>query len=207
MIIKSAMVGLVGTNCYVIINENHDNEAIIVDPGDQAAKIIELCDNAGAKPVAILLTHGHFDHVMAGDEVANHYGINIYIHEDDFELIADPMMNSGAMINRAKGFRADEKLTDGQKLDFAGFDITVIHTPGHTPGGACFYFEKEGKLFCGDTLFCESVGRTDLPGGSQSTLVKSLREKVMKLPDQTACYPGHGEPTTISFERQFNPFI
>lgn len=206
MKISSLMVGLVGTNCYILTNED-TNEAIIIDPGDQAKSIINKCDEMRVKPVAILLTHGHFDHVMAGDEVANHYGIKIYIHEDDFELIADPHMNSGSMINRAMGYRADKKLVDGQKLDFAGFDITVIHTPGHTPGGACFYFEKEGKLICGDTLFCGSVGRTDLPGGSQSTLVNSLREKIMKLPDQTACYPGHGEPTTISYERQFNPFI
>ena len=130
------------------------------------------------------------------------------LQEDmDAQMVEDPSLNACAMIGARVSVKADRTVKDGDVLNLAGMEIRVIHTPGHTPGGACYYFPKEEVLFSGDTLFCESVGRTDLPGGSMSALVRSIKEKVLKLPDLTIVYTGHGEPTKIGFEKQYNPFI
>lgn len=206
MKIKHNVVGVVGTNCYFAVNET-SNECLIIDPGDQAQRLSEKIQANELKPVAILLTHAHFDHIMAAEALAKEYEIKIFVHEDDARMLMEPSLNCGSMIGTRVSLKADETVKDGQKLSLAGFDIEVLHTPGHTPGGCCYYFAEEGVVFSGDTLFCESVGRTDLPGGSSSTLIRSIREKLMKLPDLTIVYPGHGEPTKISTEKQYNPFV
>lgn len=207
MKIECYVVGMVQTNCYFAVNEE-TKECVVIDPGDQADKLAEKLEEGGYKPTAILLTHGHFDHIMGVDGLAKCYSIPVYVHEDDKEMALDPEQNSSMMIRRAVSLQSElTTVRDEEVLELAGMKIRVLHTPGHTPGGACYYFVDEEVLFSGDTLFCESVGRTDLYGGSSSQLIRSIREKLMKLPDLTIVYTGHGEPTKISSEKQYNPFI
>lgn len=206
MKIEHYVVGVVGTNCYFIVNEQ-TGECLIIDPGDNADVLAQKIEAGGYVPQAILLTHGHFDHIMGVEGLRGRYGVPVYVHEADKEMLERPDLNCGAMIGTSVSIKADKILRDGDKLALAGMNIEVLHTPGHTPGGVCYYFPKEEIVFSGDTLFCESIGRTDLPGGSSAVLVRSVREKVLKLPDLTVVYPGHGEPTKISTEKQYNPFI
>lgn len=207
MTVKEFQVGLVGTNCFIAAN-SETKETLIIDPGDNAAVITDYADKNQLRPAAVLLTHGHFDHCMAAEQLAEHYGIPIYVHEEDKETMENPAYNCCGMIGRELVFHADQYF-HGEKdhLSLAGFEIDVFHTPGHTPGGVCFYVESEGILFSGDTLFCESVGRTDFPKGSMSQLVRSIQEKLLPLPNDTKVLPGHGEWTTIGSERQYNPFL
>jgi glyoxylase-like metal-dependent hydrolase (beta-lactamase superfamily II) len=206
MKIKHFVVGVVGTNCYLAVRED-TKECLIIDPGDQGEMLAEKIRAGGFTPAAILLTHGHFDHIMGVEALRREFSIPVYVHEDDADMLHTPEKNCGDMIGRTVSLTADKTVRDGEKLNLAGFEIQVLHTPGHTPGGVCYYFPEEGVVFSGDTLFCESVGRTDLPGGSMSELMRSVREKVLSLPDLTVVYPGHGEPTKISTEKQYNPFL
>ncbi len=207
MKMKQFVVGPVQTNCYVVIN-TETQECIVVDPGDKGDSIAYTLRNDGLKPVAILLTHGHFDHICGVNEVKKAFGIDVYVHERDSELISDPEKNDSLMfIGKGVSVEADKLLHGGEQLDFAGFKIDVLHTPGHTPGSVCYYIKEKGVLLSGDTLFQMSVGRTDLPGGSMSSLVSSLKEKVITLPEDTVVYPGHGEATSIEVEKKYNPFL
>lgn len=207
MTVKGFIVGDVATNCYVACNSK-TKEAFIVDPGDNAAALIAYIDENGLAPVAVLLTHGHFDHCMAAQELAQHYGISIYVHEADKETMENPAYNCSGMIGARIAFHADQYFHgETDHISVAGFEIEVYHTPGHTPGGVCFYIQSEGILFSGDTLFCQSVGRTDFPGGSMAQIVRSIKERLLVLPNDTKVLPGHNEWTTIGEERQYNPFL
>jgi glyoxylase-like metal-dependent hydrolase (beta-lactamase superfamily II) len=206
MKIEYYVVGIVGTNCYFAIHPD-TKECLIIDPGDQGEQLAEKIKSEGLSPKAILLTHGHFDHIMGVEALRQEFSIPVYVHEADQDLLENPDLNSGSMIGRSVSVTADHMVKDGEILNLAGFKIQVLHTPGHTPGGVCYYFPEEEIVFSGDTLFCDSVGRTDLPGGSASDLVRSIREKVFSLPDLTLVYPGHGEPTKIGYEKQNNPFV
>ena len=206
MKIDHFVVGPVQTNCYFVTNIK-TKEMIIIDPGACANQLAKKVDESGAKPVAILLTHGHFDHATDAKPLADRYGIKIYIHEADKATLDDPQLNVSYMMGQSKTFYADVFLKDKQELDIAGFHIVVLHTPGHTPGGCCYYMEQEDVLFSGDTLFRTSVGRSDFPGGSASALVRSVKEKLLILPEETHVYPGHMEETTIGYEKHHNPFV
>ena len=206
MKIDHFVVGPVQTNCYFVTNIK-TKEMIIIDPGACADQLAKKVDESGAKPVAILLTHGHFDHATDAKPLADRYGIKIYIHEADKATLDDPQLNVSYMMGQSKTFYADVFLKDKQELDIAGFHIVVLHTPGHTPGGCCYYMEQEDVLFSGDTLFRTSVGRSDFPGGSASALVRSVKEKLLILPEETHVYPGHMEETTIGYEKRHNPFV
>lgn len=194
-------------NCYIAINED-TNESIIIDPGSAFERIKSAVESTGTKPVAILLTHGHFDHAGEAASTAKEYGIKVYTHEATAEELKNPSINlSGDMFGDSKSYSADVFLKDDEEIDLAGLHIKCLFTPGHTPGGCCFYFPNEDIVFTGDTLFSGSVGRTDFPGGSMSQLVGSVKSKLMSLSDDTICYPGHNEPTTIGTERIYNPFL
>lgn len=207
MQVEHLSVGPVQTNCYLAINKE-TKEAIIIDPGDDADRIGMRLKQLEAKPVAILLTHGHFDHAGAAKTLATQYDILVYAHEKEAKTLEDSRMNlSGPLAGGATTYHADVFLKDEQELTLAGLHMRVLFTPGHTPGGCCYYFPREDVLFSGDSLFCGSVGRTDFPGGSMRTLVDSVRNKLMSLPENTIVYPGHDIETTIEQERMYNPFL
>ena len=200
------IVGPVCTNCYLLVNHK-TGELLVVDPGDQAQLIEKQIEKTGAKPVAILLTHGHFDHAGAAEELADKYQISIYAHEAERETLEDPGLNLCGMIGEHKVYHADIFVKDEEVLNLAGFSIRVFFTPGHTIGGCCYYIADEKILFSGDTLFQESVGRTDFPRGSASDLIRAIREKLMPLPDDVTVYTGHDESTLIGYERIHNPYL
>lgn len=200
------IVGPVCTNCYLLVNHK-TGELLVVDPGDQAQLIEKQIEKTGAKPVAILLTHGHFDHAGAAEELADKYQISIYAHEAEKETLEDPRLNLCGMIGEHKVYRADVFVKDEEVLNLTGFSIRVFFTPGHTIGGCCYYIADEKILFSGDTLFQESVGRTDFPRGSASDLIRAIREKLMPLPDDVTVYTGHDESTLIGYERMHNPYL
>lgn len=207
MQVEHLAVGPVQTNCYLAINKE-TKEAIIIDPGDDADRIGMRLKQLEAKPVAILLTHGHFDHAGAAKTLAAQYDILVYAHEKEAETLEDSRMNlSGPLAGGATTYHVDVFLKDEQELTLAGLHMRVLFTPGHTPGGCCYYFPREDVIFSGDSLFCGSVGRTDFPGGSMRTLVDSVRTKLMSLPENTIVYPGHDIETTIEQERMYNPFL
>lgn len=206
MKIEQYCVGQVATNCYFAINEE-TKEMLIIDPGDSAQMLAEKIKQKNLKPQAILLTHGHFDHAMAAEELAEIFHIKIYAHESEKSTLEQPQRNVSVMIGKRDSYYADVYVKDGEILNLANMELKVLHTPGHTEGGCCYYLEKEQVVFSGDTLFCQSVGRTDFPGGSMSQIVRSIKEKLMVLPDETKVYPGHMDITTIGKERAYNPFI
>ena len=204
--INQYVVGAVQTNCYFAINDE-TNETLIVDPGDNAKQLADRIRQEELKPVAVLLTHGHFDHAGGAAELAREFQIPVYAHENEKETLEDPKLNVSWMMGKEEHFSADEFVTDEQELDLAGFHIRVLHTPGHTVGGCCYYLPYEDVVFSGDTLFCMSVGRTDFPKGSMSAIVRSIKEKLMVLPERTTVYPGHNDVTTIENERMYNPYL
>lgn len=204
--IKIMVLGGMQTNCYLLYHED-TKEAVIVDPADEADIIHQKITELSLEPKAILLTHGHFDHIQAVEDVRKHYQIPIIGHENGEEVLNNPRENLSSVFGAAIMVGLDQTVTDGQILKLAGFEIKVLYTPGHTRDSVCYYLPEEGILFSGDTLFAGSVGRTDFPGGSGSLLMHSLREILMKLPKHVEVYPGHGEQTTIEYELVHNPFV
>ena len=204
--VEQYVVGEVMTNCYFAVNED-TMEVLVIDPGDGAGRLAEKMREKNLIPRAVLLTHGHFDHAMAAGKIAEEFQIPVYAEEHEKETLNNPAVNLSGMIGNRESYHADEFVKDGDVLSLAGFTIKVLFTPGHTQGGCCFYFEEEQALFSGDTLFHDSVGRTDFPGGSASVLLKSIEDKLMPLPGQVNVYPGHNDTTTIGWERQYNPFL
>lgn len=203
---QSMVLGMVGTNCYILMNKD-TNKAVIFDPGDDGARVARYLDREGMTPEAILLTHGHFDHIMGVPALVEHYHIPVYAHEQEQEILKSEALNACAMIGAHISLSADVPVKDGDVLDLAGVSIRVLHTPGHTKGGVSYYIESLQAVVCGDTLFEGSVGRTDLPTGSMGTLVRSIREKLFTLDDDVKALPGHGGETTIGWEKKYNPFI
>jgi glyoxylase-like metal-dependent hydrolase (beta-lactamase superfamily II) len=206
------VVGMVQTNCYVVFNEI-TKECVVIDPGASGKSLAEKLRQEGLTPVAILLTHGHFDHVSAAKTVAKEFDIKIYAHEAEAETLHDSKKNASWMMGASENYDADVFVSDGEVLNLAGFDIKVLHTPGHTEGGCCYYIAEETVIFTGDTLFAQSVGRTDLPGGSMSQIVRSIQEKILTLTEagnadtDVTVYPGHNDITTIETERKYNPYL
>lgn len=204
--IDSRILGMVGTNCYLLCNMDI-KECVLIDPADSQDEISRMIDESGCSLKGILLTHGHFDHIMAADAIRDKYGVKVYASCDEKNTLEQPHINLGEAYGLKLSVKADVWHKDGEILKLAGFDIEALHTPGHTEGGSCYYIREIGVLFSGDTLFCGSVGRTDFPGGSMSEIVRSIKEKVMVLPDDTKVYPGHGEGTSVGYERVNNPFL
>lgn len=199
------VVGPIQTNCYFLYRED-TKECLIIDPGYEADKIEAYVQKKQLHVAGILLTHGHFDHITAADEVRKKFQTKIYASGTEKELMADPRMNVSVMMGESVSLKADVWLEDGQELEMLGETMRCILTPGHTGGGMCFYFPKACMLFSGDTLFQESVGRTDFPTGSSRELIRSVREKLLVLPEAVRVYPGHGLMTTIRDEQMFNPY-
>ena len=204
--VERYVVGTVHTNCYFAVNED-TKETVVIDPGSNAKQLIGRIEEENLKPAAILLTHGHFDHAGGAAELAQRYGILVYAHEEEQKTLSDPAVNLSGWEGRERTYHADCFLRDEQELKLAGFQIRVLYTPGHTPGSCCLLFPYQKAVFSGDTLFARSVGRSDFPGGSASTLIRSIKEKLMTLPEEITVYPGHDESTTIGTERMYNPYL
>ncbi len=206
--IAGVVLGMAETNCYIIYREKGTDEkpgkCVIVDPADNAPFIIKKCREMCLRPEAILLTHGHFDHILAAEDIRRTFHAPVCAGEKEAALLAEPSMNLTGMTGESMALEPDRLLRDGETLHLADADWRVIFTPGHTEGSVCYYDEADAVLISGDTLFCESVGRTDLPTGSQEKLFVSVSEKLFALPDNTEVYPGHGEGTTIGHEKEYN---
>lgn len=206
MRVERFVTGIISTNCYFVINEE-TKQTVIIDPAACPKKILEFIDEEGLKIEAILLTHGHFDHIMGIDGFLGHFKVPVYVHEEDERVINDPVLNQSSIYTSGYTFSGAQYLRDRQTLELAGYVFEVIHTPGHTWGGCCYYVASEKALFSGDTLFQESVGRTDFKTSSMSDMMYSVREKLFKLPDETRVYPGHMGETTIGHEKTHNPYV
>ena len=207
MKIQNFVLGMVGTNCYLVVNEE-EKQCILIDPAVYSGEIAEQIRREGLDLRAILLTHGHFDHIMGIDGFRKEFPeIPVYAHREEEALLKDASMNASLEFGRQYTFSGAAYAEDGDVLDLAGMQFRVIHTPGHTIGGGCYYLQEEKVLFSGDTLFRESIGRTDFPTGNGGQLMRSIREKLFTLPEETAVYPGHMERTTIGDEKKYNPYF
>ena len=199
IVVKRMVVGPVCTNCY-IVRRSESNKAVIVDPGEDFQKIKGYIENDKLEPIGILLTHGHFDHIGAVDNIRELYGIKVYAHEEEKDVLTSDA-NVSSMMGMRLSVEADEYVRNKETLNIGGVKYEVIHTPGHTKGGCCYYVADAKVLFSGDTMFCQSYGRTDFPTGSYSQLMRSITDKLLKLDDDVTVYPGHNEETKIGYER------
>jgi glyoxylase-like metal-dependent hydrolase (beta-lactamase superfamily II) len=215
LLLDGRSLWLAETNCYVVAPER-GGPCVVIDAPDDIDSIADLLGRNDLYPEALLLTHAHIDHAGGASGVVDKWSISAYLHPDDEWLAADPMAQLRSLFGDVLpewldgGFEPPGEwasLAHGQSLQLAGMSFTVIHTPGHTPGHCCFHLSDEAVLFSGDQLFAGSIGRTDLPGGSYTDLMRSMRERVLALDDSTRVLPGHGPATTISHERLTNPFL
>ncbi len=205
MKVEKLVVGEMQANCYLAWDEQ-SKEAVVIDPGGDADTIVDAISRNSLKVIHIIDTHAHVDHVGANDLIRQKTEASLFIHSADVSLLQDLELNLSQMLGREKNFLPPTGvLEDKDKLKLKGFDLEVLHTPGHTPGSVCLY--GDGRLFSGDTLFAGGVGRTDLPGGNFKQLKDSLEHKILKLSDKVVVYPGHGPNTTIGKERRDNPFL
>lgn len=203
--IEWMVLGMVSTNTYLVKNQD-TGELLIIDPADEAGRIQEKIGRMEGRPAAILLTHGHFDHMLAADALRSAYDIPVYACIQEKNLLKNARYNLSASWASPHVMEADRYLADGETFREAGFEIRLLHTPGHTEGSCCYYLPEEAVLFSGDTLFAGSVGRTDFPTSSGADMRKSLQRLLSELPADTRVCPGHGEETTIAYEKRYNPF-
>lgn len=210
MIVEHLAVGMFQCNCMIIGDET-TREAIVVDPGDEADRILEVLDRHNLSAKWLLHTHAHLDHVMATGEVQERTGAQVCLHPDDLYLYDGLEMQSRMLgLPIPKTVPLDKQLQDDDTFAAGGIEMGTVHTPGHTPGSCCFLMPRAGEetvLFAGDTLFMGSIGRTDLPGGNYETLMGSIKHRLLPLDDATVVIPGHGPATTIHRERLSNPFL
>lgn len=195
-----------GSNTYLAVNEE-SGEAVLVDAGTSASQVLDYLQENNIELVAILLTHGHPDHLLSLHEIAEATGAPSYMHEEDARLLEHipPMLLNMMGLDKLEIPGELLPLEDGQELELAGMTFKVLHTPGHSAGSVCFL--TDGVLFAGDLVFRGSIGRTDFPGGSMDTLLKSVKEKVFTLPTDTRILPGHMDATVVGWEKRTNPFL
>ena len=205
MIIKKLEVGPIMANCFVLGCES-TKEAVVIDPGDDADRILMTLAKAELKVKYLINTHGHFDHVGANKKMKEATSASIAIHAGDEPMLTE-LSRSASMfgLSAENSPPADQLIEDGDEISFGEITLKVIHTPGHSPGGVCLH--TPGHLFAGDTLFAGSIGRTDLPGGDYDTLIASIKNRLLELPEDTVVYTGHGPETSIGNEKRMNPFL
>lgn len=204
--IKSVVVGPVDVNCY-ILKDKATGKGAVIDPGGHVERIMSLINDMKADIAEIIITHGHFDHIGALDELRNAVGCGASIHELDAEMLLKSRKNLSIFMGADASFRPAERLLkDGDVIRFGESFLKVIHTPGHTAGGICLY-DGDKVLFSGDTLFAGSVGRSDFPGGDHYQLIESVVKALAEVQDETVVYPGHGPETGMGYERKTNPFL
>ncbi|MEG0451063.1 MAG: MBL fold metallo-hydrolase [Lysinibacillus sp.] len=198
--VRSYSLGPVQTNCYIVSNK--EKECLIFDPGEEATRIIKAIRSNGLKPLAIFLTHAHFDHIGALDAVREAFDLPVWIHEQEVSWLSDPSKNGSGkykeLPNYSMAAPAKENIIKQERVfEIDSFKFKAIFTPGHSPGSISYIFEQDGFAIVGDTLFQQGVGRTDLIGGSTKVLMASIHDKLLTLPEDTIIYPGHGSYTTV----------
>ncbi len=206
LILRGLVVGPVETNCYFLSREG-EKQVVVVDPGDSAEQILEFLSREDEQITAILLTHGHFDHIGAAEQLRQSTGAKVYAPEAERELLGDAVLNLSAGQFSPKALEADVYVRDGDILTLADMAFRVLDTPGHTAGSACYYLQEDHVLLAGDTLFAGSVGRTDFPTGDAAVQRRTLKEKIVTLPNETVVLPGHGQGTTIAREKSVNLYL
>ncbi len=209
MKIEHLILGAYQTNCYILLENETAKDCLIIDTGLEADELVDFLRRHNLNPVAVVLTHGHIDHIIGLIALRSRFpDIKVYIHKLDAGMLTgekDNLSNLAGVSFNSKP--ADFTMEEGNVIELANIKLDVIHTPGHTPGGICLYSENDGVVFTGDTLFADSVGRTDMPGGNGTQLIKGIKEKLCTLPGETVVYPGHGPATTIAQEKANNPFL
>jgi hydroxyacylglutathione hydrolase len=206
MDVRTFTVGPVAENCYILRREGSDR-GLIVDPGDEAPRLLAALEELGVEPDAILLTHCHFDHIGAVAPVAQATGAPVYCPEIEVPLLTDIMSFVPPGFGQFESHEPEETVAGGEKLELGGFEIDVLFTPGHSPGHVTYSIPEEEAIFSGDVLFQGSVGRVDLPGGDWPTLERSIGSLIEAHPEETTVYPGHMGITTLARERASNPFL
>lgn len=209
MKVNRFILGEYQNNCYVLRKDANAVECVIIDTGLDVVPLMSFLAENKLEPLAVILTHGHIDHIKGLEQLRPAYpNIEIYIHPADADMLTESEKNLSPMIGmQFETEKHDHFVNDGDVLCIADISLKVLHTPGHTAGGICLYAEKEGRLFTGDTLFADSVGRTDLPGGNTEQLIHAIKTKLLVLPDKTKVCPGHGLSTTIGTEKTYNQYI
>lgn len=209
MKIDRLTIGDFETNCYVVRKDESAEECLVIDTGLDSRDMIAFLAQHALTPTAVVLTHGHVDHIAGLARLRSEYPkLRVYIHKLDAPMLDDSEANLSEMAMMPFTTPpADVLLEDGDSVDEAGIRLTVLHTPGHTPGGICLYTEAEGVVFAGDTLFADGIGRSDFPGGDGRQLLESIRTRLLTLPEPTAVYPGHAMRTTIGREKACNSFL
>lgn len=202
MKVKTLSVGTIQANCYIVYDEN-TKETVVIDPGDESDLILKVIAHENLDIKYILLTHGHYDHIDAVDDIRAVTKASVMIHVDDHEMLTDTKKNMGSRSIKP----ADVLLRNGDIINFGAYQLQVIYTPGHTKGSCCYYELNEKICFSGDTLFKGTVGRTDLYGGDYSAILESVRKRLSIVDDDTVVYPGHGPETTMAYERKVNPYV
>ena len=204
---KKLTVGPVQENTYIIYN--NQNEAIVIDPGSEGRRIIQALESLKVRPLAVLLTHAHFDHIGAVDDVREKYNIPLYVHKKEADWLSDIKKNGSKYFGQSITAKTASHILTNQDntLKIGSFSFEVLTTPGHSPGSVSYYHKSSGAVFSGDALFAGSIGRTDLHGGDQDVLINSIHEKLLNLPEETVVLSGHGPETTVGMEMDSNPFL
>lgn len=206
--VNTYALGPIQTNCYIISDEA--GNCLIIDPGEESGRLINKIKNKELTPIAVLLTHGHFDHIGAVDSIRDRYNIPVYIHEEEQEWLIDSKLNGSAKYPQLPDIycrKADEIICNEGIMTIGTFTFEIRHTPGHSPGSVSYVFTSSRFAVVGDTLFKQGVGRTDLPGGNTGVLLTSIHDKLLSLDDDFIIYPGHGAPTNPGDEKDSNPFL
>lgn len=203
--VKKLVVGIASTNCYIAYNKE-TKEAVVIDPGSDAQRIADVCEKLGLCVKVILLTHGHFDHITAADELRGRWKAPIWAWEKEERVLSDDSLNLSCRFEDGRvSLQADKRLKDGEVFELIGCSFRLIATPGHTEGSCCYYVESEKVLFSGDTLFDGSYGRVDFPTSDSGQMIHSVAKVLFSLPDEVKVYPGHMGDTTIGAEKKYNP--
>lgn len=205
--VKTMMLGMLQTNVYIVYDEE-SKDAVVIDPAGEQDRIIRFIEENNLRLMGILVTHGHFDHIGVVDSIRDSFGVPVFTSKEEGMLMADPNKNlSLDFMGKAIAVENDEVVGDRDILEFGELVFDCIIVPGHSPESVCYYNSENDMLFCGDTLFAGSIGRTDMYNGPQDTLINNIKEKLMSLPEDTIVYPGHGFQTTIGYEKKTNIYM